>query len=86
MFEVGSKYEFRVLFDGSEAILQGYVEKYEHPLLKIADIEAGTIRIIFRDLIGDEPTFEDRPYPSEPGKILNVTSSAFISAQLLKDD
>ncbi len=67
MFEIGKKYEMRMIIDGKETTMMGIVEKYEYPLLKLADtvvkasggyLEAKTIR----------------------GDIINVTSPNFISA------
>lgn len=39
MFEVGKDYRFRIIEGSSEVTFVGTVEKYEHPLLKLADVE-----------------------------------------------
>jgi hypothetical protein len=67
MFEVGKKYEIRMIVDGEETTMWQTVEKYEHPLVKFADVHAKDVK----------------PYLKEgtiPGAIVNVTSPNFISA------
>jgi hypothetical protein len=71
MFEVGKSYEFRTYDWGEESSWHGTVEAYDHPLLKLAD----------RHLSDDSPFF---PSGSVPGRILNVSSPAFISATISK--
>jgi len=67
MFEVGKRYEIRMIIGGDETTMWRTVEKYEHPLVKFADghsdakndyLTAGTVR----------------------GEIVNVTSPNFINA------
>ena len=71
MFEIGQKYEFRMIEGGAETMFWGTIETYEHPLVKIADSEPLTINY------GGETKTE---IPSYPGQIINVTSPNFISA------
>lgn len=37
MFEAGKTYEIKMILDGDETTMWRTVERYEHPLLKIAD-------------------------------------------------
>lgn len=37
MFEVGKRYEFRILEGGDEITMWRVIEKYEHPLIKFSD-------------------------------------------------
>ena len=41
MFEVGKRYEIRMLANGSEILMFATVEKYEHPLVKLNDVMGG---------------------------------------------
>ena len=70
MFEVGRKYKIRMIIDGNETTMWQTVEKYEHPLLKFADVE---IR---------EDTKFGMPAGTIKGEIINITSPNFISAKL----
>ncbi|MBN9567413.1 MAG: hypothetical protein J0H79_07390 [Alphaproteobacteria bacterium] len=76
MFEVGKKYEFRIIEAGDETTLWGVVERYEHPLIQLArkpslDIHTGKDKITLG---------------GAPGRIINVTSPNFISAVLSGSD
>ncbi|TBG20623.1 hypothetical protein U8P76_10725 [Rhizobium johnstonii] len=76
MFEVGAKYEFKMLEGGGDVTFWGTVESYEHPLLKLADSEPMSLQINYgaeTQLLGTSI--------ARPGKIINVTSPSFISAQ-----
>lgn len=64
MFEVGRRYEFRMIEGDGEVQFWGVVEKYEHPLIKLANI----------------PPIDDVTDAELPGQIINVTSPNFISA------
>lgn len=68
MFEVGKKYEIRMIIDGEETTMWKTVEKYEHPLLKFTDVHAK----------GNEFLKEKTIH----GEIVNATSPNFISAKL----
>ncbi|NKJ91778.1 hypothetical protein GFM14_09150 [Rhizobium leguminosarum bv. viciae] len=74
MFEVGKNYEFHMIEGGSETEFQGVIESYEHPLIKLKDSKPLTIQFV-----GSMAT-EEVTTPSYPGKIINVTSTHFISA------
>lgn len=68
MFEVGKTYEIRMIEGGEETTSWHTVERYEHPLLKLADVKFED-----DDIMG--------PAGAEmPGPIINVTSPNFISA------
>ncbi len=41
MFEVGKRYEIRMLANGREILMFATVEKYEHPLVKLNDVMGG---------------------------------------------
>ena len=71
MFEVGKGYEFRTLEGGDETSWYGVIEKYEHPLLKTADVQFS-------------PDSDFFPGGIVEGRIINVTSPAFIGATLSK--
>lgn len=81
MFTVGASYNFRVIEDGDEVIFWGIVEKYEHPLVKLKDVNPSEVRIQMRGLgrLDQDITIGggDKPIP---GRIINVTSSNFVSA------
>jgi len=66
MFEIGKKYEIRMIIDGDEATMWRTVETYEHPLVKFADVH------ITSDLLPGRSIMR--------GEIVNVTSPNFISA------
>ncbi|MBX4920981.1 hypothetical protein HJA76_14915 [Rhizobium bangladeshense] len=80
MFEVGAKYQFRMIEGGDEVSFWGTVETYEHPLIKLEDTPAKKTEMInteggFSIAIVDNP--EGRP---TIGAIINVISPNFISA------
>jgi hypothetical protein len=80
MYEVGAKYELRMIEGGDEMLFWGVVEAYEHPLIKLADTPA--IRTETIDNKDDHSiAFVEDP-DGEPirGAIINVTSPNFISA------
>ena len=72
MFEVGKKYEIRMIISGEETTMWQTVEKYEHPLVKFADVHAKAINEFLKER-------------KIPGAIVNVTSPNFISAVLQSD-
>lgn len=78
MFKVGQKYEFRMLEGDGEVTFWGTIEAYEHPLIKLADSPPMEVRIAFGQDTADEVV---RKTKGAPGRILNVTSPNFISAQ-----
>ena len=67
MFEVGKRYEIRMIVSGDEATMWRTVETYEHPLVKFADAHFDA---------------KNNYLPGGPvrGEIVNVTSPNFISA------
>lgn len=78
MFEIGKKYEIRMIIDGSETTFWRTVEKYEHPLVKFSD---ESIRIS----LPMPPGFGNKNRVTESkivGEIINVSSPNFISAVL----
>lgn len=81
MFEVGKRYEFRMLEDG-EVTFWGVVAAYEHPLLKLADSEPMKLITTIHET-GERVREID--IPSHPGRIINVTSPGFVSAVLKPD-
>lgn len=68
MFTVGRTYEFRIIEGGDETVFAGTIERYEHPLIKLADIDMSAMSEPFR-----QPGIIK-------GQIINVTSANFISA------
>lgn len=75
MFEVGKRYQFRIIEGGDEGTFSGVVEAYNHPLVMLASHKIS-------------PKFAPGLAPGEterrdtiPGKIINVTSVHFISAE-----
>lgn len=82
MFEVGAHYEFRMIEGGGEVILWGDIAVYEHPLIKLADSEPLRIQLIGVGVDGSEnhDPADDQIVPSQPGRIINVTSVNFVSA------
>jgi len=66
MFVVGKTYQFRMIEDGGEVTFAGEIEKYDHPLIKLADLQPS-------EMVGSGVI---------PGQIINVTSSNFVSAIL----
>ncbi|RVO74425.1 hypothetical protein [Sinorhizobium medicae] len=80
MFEVGEKYEFRMLEAGDEVLFWGTIESYEHPLIKLEDTpavrgEAADTEDGYSFALVADP--EGQPII---GAIINVTSPNFISA------
>ena len=67
MFELGKRYEIRMIIGGEETTMWPTIEKYEHPLVKFADVPPD-------DLLNSEVIY---------GETVNVTSPNFISAKLL---
>lgn len=84
MFVVGKEYIFRILGEGDDGF-KGTVEAYEHPLIKLAPPPSATLTIGGLDL--GQPGDETVTLTSVPrrGKIINVTSSAFVSAEEVYD-
>jgi hypothetical protein len=67
VFQVGKRYEIRMIIGGEETMSWGTIERYEHPLLKFADVN---VRALESHL----------PDTTLCGEIVNVTSPNFISA------
>lgn len=67
MFEVGKKYEIKMIIDGQESTFWRTVEKYDHPLVKFADVEPKQ----FNEFLATQRL---------RGEIVNITSPNFISA------
>jgi hypothetical protein len=61
-----------MIVDGEDALIWRIVEKYEHPLVKFADVHA-------------KPVNEFLKERTTPGEIVNVTSLNFVSAVLQAD-
>jgi len=84
LFRVGRKYKFHMMVDGKETILWGTVEAYDHPLLKLEDVEPAllpNIRILASE--AGPVLAEVKPDAIEDvirGQIINVTCPNFISA------
>lgn len=72
MFEVGRRYEFRMIEGGDEILFRGTVDRYEHPLIKIADAPASS----------PECRVQHGPIRNP---IINVTSPNFTSAYIQED-
>lgn len=72
MFEVGKRYEIKMIINGDETTMWRIVEKYEHPLLKFADTE----RKIKNEFLQGGTLV---------GEIVNVTSPNFISARIFQE-
>jgi hypothetical protein len=80
MFEVGKRYEFKMVDEDGHRTFWGVVERYEHPLLKLEDTKMSKVRIHLRPSQGpasEQTIGGDETYP---GEIINVTSSSFVSA------
>ena len=77
MFEVGKRYNFRMIQDGDEVTFGGTVAFYEHPLIKLADLNVSP------DWLPPAGPGEVRSEQVIPGQIINVTSVNFISADEL---
>ena len=69
MFEAGKTYEIKMIIDGEETKMWQTVEKYDHPLLKFADVDT-------------KAPNEFTQAKTVRGEIVNVTSPYFISAKL----
>jgi hypothetical protein len=69
VFQVGKRYEIRMIIGGEETMSWGTIERYEHPLLKFADVNIRSRESHLPDTILH-------------GEIINVTSPCFISAVL----
>ena len=69
MFQVGKRYEIRMIIGGEETMSWGTIERYEHPLLKFADVNLRSLE-------------SHLPDTTLHGEIINVTSPYFISAVL----
>lgn len=67
MFEVGKRYEIRMIIGGDETTMWRTVEKYEYPLVKFADAHF-------------DARNDYLPASTVRGEIVNVTSPNFISA------
>jgi hypothetical protein len=80
MFEVGRRYEFRIIEDGIEVVFSGSVDAYEHPLVKLVGVyrpttpKAGSPPHVVHPLAAREETI------TVPGRIINILSPKFISA------
>ena len=82
MFEVGKRYEIHFIENGDEPTMWRTVERYEHPLVKFADMQP--VRVIITGLPEQLPAAAPPTKPI-PGEIFNVTSPNFISAVLKND-
>ncbi|ALN75824.1 hypothetical protein [Aureimonas sp. AU20] len=82
MFEVGKRYEFRMIEGGDEVVSWGEVEAYEHPVLKLRDSPEREIpaHLMPRRPLGQGADRGPGTVPRRPGQIINVTSPNFISA------
>lgn len=80
MFEIGAKYEFRMIEDGDEVTFWGTIETYEHPLIKLTDTPPMTSKTTEHEDGGMTIEFVQTDGDPYPGKIINVTSPNFISA------
>ncbi len=67
MFQVGKKYEVRMIIGGEETTMWRTVESYEHPMVKFADVKF-------------DGRNEFLPAGTLWGEIVNITSPNFISA------
>lgn len=81
MFEVGKTYTFRMLDGEGEIEFTGEIERYDHPLIKLKDSEPLTIDVTG---FGTDDVSNTYSVGSFPGRIINVTSPHFISAQAAK--
>ena len=70
LFQVGKRYEIRMIIGGEETMSWGTIERYEHPLLKFADVNI-------------RPLESHLPDTTLHGEIINVTSPNFVSAVLV---
>ncbi len=79
MFEIGAQYKFCMIEGGDEVTFVGTVKEYEHPLIKLEDTPSIAVRYISPE--GSRKLPESHTTPSQPGRIINVTSPNFVSAQ-----
>ena len=79
MFEIGAQYKSCMIKDGSDVTFDGTVKEYEHPLIKLEDTPSRAVRVISPE--GSRKFTESHTIPSQPGRIINVTSPNFVSAQ-----
>lgn len=86
MFKVGNSYKFRLIEDGDEILFSGIVEKYEHPLLKLKDVDRTELRIRIKGIdLPDRDISIGGGDKLIPGRIINVTSLNFVSAVEVRD-
>lgn len=87
MFEIGKRYSFVMIMDGEESSFSGHIERYDHPLVKLADTQIDPVTINIMGMAPDGQTatlaqkIETDGYVI-PGKIINVTSPLFVSATI----
>lgn len=86
MFKVGKRYEFKMMADDGEiGTSWGEVELYEHPLLKLKDVDLTNNP--FHRAASRPPGKKGPQNAVIPGKIINVTSPSFVSAvEQIPDD
>ena len=77
MFEIGARYEFCMIEGGSEVTFVGTVKEYKHPMITLED--SPTVHIY----TAPSKAQKSKTFPGQPGRIINVTSSSFVSAQRL---
>ncbi len=78
MFEIGARYEFCMIEGGNEVVFWDTVTEYEHPLIKLKGSPTINISVALED---SEKASKSKTFPGQPGRIINVTSSNFVSAQ-----
>ncbi|ABD88089.1 hypothetical protein [Rhodopseudomonas palustris] len=69
LFEVGKRYEFRMIIDGEETRFWRTIAQYQHPMVKFADVESKAVNELLKA-------------KTLHGEIINVTSPNFISATI----
>ena len=80
MFEIGRKYEFKMIEGDREIVFSGHVDSYEHPLVRLAEarhapvLKAGGLP----NLVEPFTAWEDMTVV--PRRIINVTSPNFVGA------
>ena len=79
MFEIGARYEFCMIEGGNEGTFVGTVKEYEHPLIKLEDTPS-IVAIRYISPEGSEVS-KGPTHPSNPGRIINVTSPNFVGAK-----
>lgn len=75
MFEIGALYEFRMIEGGDDVTFFGTVKEYNHPMITLED--SPTVHIS----MPPSKVPKSKTYPGQPGRIINVTSPNFVSAQ-----